>query len=192
MYLIAGLGNPGKDYIKTRHNIGFEVISKLAYDYNIDMNKNKFKSIVGDGIVNSEKVMLAMPQTYMNLSGESIRDLYKFYKIEKNKLIIICDDINLPVGYIRIRLKGSDGGQKGLKNIIYQLGFDDFIRIRVGVGLKPEKWDLKDYVLSKFFKEEDENIIKGITDASEAVNMILKDNNVQNAMNKFNRKVSEK
>ena len=121
MYIIVGLGNPGRDYKWTRHNVGFEVIDKLAYDYNIDMNKNKFKAIIGEGRIGSEKVILVKPLTYMNLSGESVRDIMDFYKHDVEKLIVTCDDINLPVSYIRIKRSGSDGGQNGLKNIIYQL-----------------------------------------------------------------------
>lgn len=190
MYLIVGLGNPGRDYKWTRHNVGFEVIDKLAYDYNITMNKNKFKAVIGDGVINGKKVILAQPQTYMNLSGESIRDLFNFYKFDIENLIVICDDVNLPVGDIRIRKKGSDGGQKGLYNIIYQLGRDDFPRIRVGVGNKLKEWDLKDFVLSKFRKEEDEVIISGITKAADALSIILSsEDGILDAMNKFNKKV---
>jgi len=194
MFLIAGLGNPGRNYKWTRHNVGFEVIDKLSYDHNINMNKNKFKAIIGEGIIEKEKVILAKPLTYMNLSGESIRDIASFYKLENNQIIITCDDINLPIGYIRIRPKGSDGGQNGLKNIIYQLGFDTFTRIRVGIGNKPENWDLKDFVLSQFTEKENNDIINGITDAVSAIEEILKDykNGLNNAMNKFNKKVTQK
>lgn len=188
MKAIIGLGNPGRDYKWTRHNIGFEVINKLAYDYNIDMNKEKYKAVIGEGRIGFEKVILIEPLTFMNLSGESIREFVNFYKLEPEDIIVICDDINLPVGSIRIRAKGSDGGQKGLRSIIYQLGYDNFTRVRVGVGEKPQQWDLAKYVLSKFTEEEKEEIIKGITSAGDAVTMIVKDGDTQQAMNTYNKK----
>lgn len=193
MYLITGLGNPGKDYKWTRHNVGFEVIDKFSYDNNIDMNKKKFKAIIGESNLFGKKIILAQPQTYMNLSGESIRDLYNFYKINIENLIVIYDDINLPVGDIRIKPKGSDGGHNGMKNIIYQIENDNFIRIRVGVGNKPKEWDLKNFVLSRFKKDEDDDIIRGITNATEAIELIIKDsqNGINEAMNKFNKKISQ-
>lgn len=192
MKIIAGLGNPGKEYGNTRHNVGFEVIAKLAYDYNIDMNRSKFKAVMGEGRIGFEKVVLLQPITYMNLSGECLREAVNFYKCDKKDIIVVCDDINLPLSYIRVRAKGTDGGQKGLRNIMYQLGYDDFTRVRVGVGEKPKEWDLKDYVLSKFTKEEEKDIIKGITDAADAVSMIVKaDGEVSEAMNKYNKKVSK-
>lgn len=188
MIAIIGLGNPGKDYKWTRHNIGFEVINKLAYDYNINMNKEKFKAVIGEGIINNKKVLLVEPITYMNLSGESVRDIVAFYKLSPEDIIVVCDDINLPLGGIRIRTKGSDGGQKGLRSILYQLGYDNFTRIRVGVGEKPSQWDLANYVLSKFTPEENEDVIKGVTDASDAITMIIKDGDTLQAMNKYNKK----
>lgn len=188
MKAIIGLGNPGRDYKWTRHNVGFEVINKLAYDYNIDMNKEKYKALTGEGRIGMEKVILIEPLTYMNLSGESVREFVNFYKLQPKDIIVVCDDINLPVGSIRIRAKGSDGGQKGLRNIIYQLGYDNFTRVRVGVGEKPPQWDLARYVLSKFTEEENTDIIKGITDAGDAVAMIVKDGSTQQAMNTYNKK----
>lgn len=188
MKAIIGLGNPGRDYKWTRHNVGFEVINKLAYDYNIDMNKEKYKALTGEGRIGFEKVLLIEPLTYMNLSGESVREFVNFYKLQPEDIIVVCDDINLPVGSIRIRAKGSDGGQKGLRNIIYQLGYDNFTRVRVGVGEKPPQWDLARYVLSKFTEEENTDIIKGITDAGDAVAMIVKDGSTQQAMNTYNKK----
>ena len=191
MIVIAGLGNPGRDYNWTRHNVGFEVINKLAYDYNIDMNKSKFKACLGEGRIGYEKVLLVQPLTYMNLSGESIRDIMSFYKLEPEQLIVACDDINLPVGSIRIRSKGSDGGQKGLRSIIYQLGYDNFPRVRVGVGEKPADWDLAKYVLSKFREDEHDDIIAGITSATQAIELIVKDKTegISQAMNLFNKKL---
>lgn len=188
MKAVIGLGNPGRDYKWTRHNVGFEVINKLAYDYNIDMNKEKYKALMGEGRIGLEKVLFIEPLTYMNLSGESVRDFVNFYKLSPQDIIVVCDDINLPVGALRIRAKGSDGGQKGLRNIIYQLGYDNFTRVRVGVGEKPPHWDLAKYVLSKFTEEENTDIIKGITDAGDAVSMIIKDGDPVRAMNTYNKK----
>ncbi len=187
MYIIAGLGNPGSEYKWTRHNVGFEVISKLAFDYNIDMGKSKYKAIIGDGRINGKKVLLVKPLTYMNLSGESIIQIMNFYKEETQNLIVVCDDINLPVGNIRIRKKGSDGGQKGLRSIIEVLGSEDFPRVRVGVGSKPAGWDLKNFVLSRFTEEENDGIIKGITDAGDSVVSIV-EGKILDAMNMYNKK----
>ena len=187
MYIIAGLGNPGNEYKWTRHNVGFEVISKLAFDYNIDMGKSKYKAIIGDGRINGKKVLLVKPLTYMNLSGESISQIMSFYKEETQNLIVVCDDINLPVGNIRIRKKGSDGGQKGLRSIIEALSSEDFPRVRVGVGSKPDGWDLKNFVLSRFTEEENDGIIKGITDAGASVVSIVEGKTLD-AMNMYNKK----
>ncbi len=188
MYIIAGLGNPGNEYKWTRHNVGFEVISKLAFDYNIDMNRSKYKAVLGDGIINGKKVLLAKPVTYMNLSGESVSQIMSFYKEDIENLIVVCDDINLPVGSIRIRKKGSDGGQKGLRSIIELLGTDNFTRVRVGAGNKPDGWELKNFVLSRFTEEENDGIIKGITDAGDAVVSII-GGKILEAMNIYNRRV---
>ncbi len=188
MKAVIGLGNPGRDYKWTRHNVGYEVINKLAYDNNIDMNREKFRAVYGEGHIGFEKVIFIEPITYMNLSGESVREFVNFYKLSPEDIIVVCDDINLPVGSIRIRQKGSDGGQKGLRNIIQQLGYDNFIRVRVGVGEKPPKWDLAKYVLSKFIPEENDDIIKGITDAGDAVTMIVKQKDTAEAMNRYNKK----
>lgn len=194
MKLIIGLGNPGSEYKWTRHNVGFETIDKLAYDFNINVNKNKFKSIYGEGTIHNEKVLLIKPLTYMNLSGECVRDFLHFYKdLELNDIMVICDDINLPIGSIRIRKKGSDGGQNGLKNIIYQLNSDDFPRLRIGIGQKPEQYTLANFVLSKFNKEEETDIINGINSATDAINIFIKDkdNGLSNAMNLFNKKIKK-
>ena len=188
MKAVIGLGNPGRDYKWTRHNVGFEVINKLAYDNGIDMNRERFRAVTGEGIIKGEKVIFIEPLTYMNLSGESVREFVSFYKLAPEDIIVVCDDINLPVGSVRIRTKGSDGGQKGLRNIIYQLGCDNFTRVRVGVGEKPEKWDLANYVLSRFLPEEENDIIKGITDAGDAVMMIIEDRDAQRAMNTYNKR----
>lgn len=191
MFAVIGLGNPGREYEWTRHNAGFEVINKLAYDYNINMNKTKFKAVYGEGIIGFEKVILIQPTTYMNLSGHSVREFVSFYKLAPENIIVTCDDINLPVGSIRIRAKGSDGGQKGLRSIIEQLGYDNFARVRVGIGEKPPQWDLAKYVLSRFLEEEKNDIISGMTDATDAITMIIKSGNTADAMNKFNKKIGK-
>lgn len=192
MKLIIGLGNPGAEYKWTRHNVGFETIDKLAYDFNVNLNKNKHKAIYGESIIHGEKVILIKPLTYMNLSGECVRDFFNYYKdLQLDDIIIICDDINLPLGSIRIRKKGSDGGQNGLKNIIYQLGTDEFPRLRIGIGQKPDGYNLANYVLGKFSKDEDKDIISGITLATDALEVFIKDreNGLSNAMNLFNKKI---
>ena len=139
MYIIVGLGNPGKEYANTRHNIGFDVIDVLAKEANIDVLEKKNKALVGKGIIDGQRCILAKPQTFMNLSGMSVSELVQYYKIdEKSELIVISDDISLDVGQIRVRKKGSAGGHNGLKNIIAQLGHEEFIRIKMGVGEKPK------------------------------------------------------
>ncbi len=186
MYLIAGLGNPEKKYEATRHNIGFETIDLFVHKTGIKLNKIKHKAVFGDGIVAGEKVIVAKPQTYMNLSGESIRDIVNFYKIPVENVIIVCDDINIELGRIRIRPKGSDGGHNGLKSIIYQLGNDNFVRIRMGVGApKGEHYNLADYVLGRFSKEEVEILTPTANRVVDAIETIIK-NGVSDAMNKFN------
>lgn len=186
MYLIAGLGNPEKKYEATRHNIGFETIDLLAHKEGIKMNKLKHKAVFGDGIIAGEKVIIAKPQTYMNLSGESIRDIVNFYKIPAENVIIVCDDINLELGKIRIRPKGSDGGHNGLKSIIYQLTTDEFVRIRMGVGApKGEHYNLADYVLGRFSKEEIEVLTPVANRVTQAIETIIR-SDVSTAMNKFN------
>jgi len=187
MKLIVGLGNPGPDYAGTRHNVGFEAIRKLSYDHNIEINRAKFRAHFGEGMISRTKVILARPQTFMNLSGESVRDIMSFYKIPQEDLIVIYDDISLAPGDIRVRETGSAGGHNGIKNILYHLETDEFLRIRVGVGAKPPGWDLADYVLSKFRQSETEDMIDGITKATTAVELILADG-VKTAMNRFNKK----
>ncbi len=189
MFIIAGLGNPKKEYDNTRHNIGFEVIDALADKYNISVMDVRSKALTGKGIIDGQKVILVKPLTFMNLSGESIRPLADYYKIDyETELIVISDDINLPPGQIRVRKKGSAGGHNGLKNIIQNLGGDAFQRIRVGVGEKPKQYDLVDYVLGHFSKEERPLMDEGIEKAVKAAEMMLKGDTDQ-AMNEFNRKV---
>lgn len=188
MYLIAGLGNPDRKYQGTRHNIGFETVDLLAHREGIRLNKLKHKAVFGDGVIAGEKVIAAKPQTYMNLSGESIRDIVSFYKIPVENVIVICDDINLETGRLRIRPKGSDGGHNGLKSVIYQLVSDEFIRIRMGVGApENEHVDLADYVLGRFSREEAEILAASAERVVSAVETIIADG-VACAMNKFNGK----
>ncbi len=155
MFLIVGLGNPGVEYAATRHNIGFDMITYLSDKYNIPVNSREGKALVGKGILAGEKVMLAQPQTYMNLSGESVRALMDYYKIDIEDLLVIYDDISLDVGQIRMRGKGSAGGHNGLKSIIQHTGTQEFARIKIGVGQKPEGGDLVKHVLGRFSREED-------------------------------------
>ncbi|MBD5501840.1 MAG: aminoacyl-tRNA hydrolase [Lachnospiraceae bacterium] len=186
MFIIAGLGNPGRQYEGTRHNIGWQVIDELAQKHHIKVIESKFKGLVGKGMIGSEKVILLKPLTFMNLSGESIREAVNFYKIdETTNLIVIADDISLDVGRIRIRKKGSAGGHNGLKNIIAHLGHEEFIRIKLGVGDKPAGYDLADYVLGRFGKEEEKILAESRTDAVLAVETIMEDG-IDKAMNKYN------
>ncbi len=186
MYLIAGLGNPGSQYDMTRHNIGFAAIDYIANENNVKVKKLKYKALFGEINVNGEKVLLVKPQTYMNLSGESIREFCAFYKIPPEKVIILCDDIAIEPGKIRIRRKGSAGGHNGLKSIIYQLSSEDFMRIRIGVGNPQHKdYDLADYVLGRFGKEEIPVLEEAIKKSYMAAFEIIK-NNVDSAMNKYN------
>lgn len=183
MFLIVGLGNPGKEYEDTRHNIGFKVVDNIAKEYNIQINRQKFKGIYGEGFINGEKVILLKPTTYMNLSGESVREVVNFYNIENDEILIIYDDISLDVGKLRIREKGSAGGHNGIKSIIAHLGSEVFSRIKIGVG-QPNS-DLVKHVLGKFSKEEMITLDESIEAATNATAEIIK-NDVKTAMNQFN------
>lgn len=188
MFLIVGLGNPGTKYAETRHNVGFDAIDYLAAQYNIKITKLKNKALIGDGIIQGNKVVLAKPQTFMNLSGESVYELSRYYKIKPENIIVIYDDINLPVGSIRIREKGSDGGHNGMKSIIYMINTIEFPRVRIGVGLPDNKdYDLADYVLSRFSKEEKQEIISAINTCPDAICTIMQAG-AQIAASKFNNK----
>lgn len=189
MFIIAGLGNPKKEYDNTRHNIGFAVIDVLSDKYDISVMNIKHRAMTGKGIINGQKVILAKPLTFMNASGESIGPLTNYYKIDfETELIVISDDITLPPGQIRIRKKGSAGGHNGLKNIIGHLGSENFHRIRIGVGEKPKGYDLADYVLGHFSEGEKPLMEEGIIKAIRAVEMMLA-GDTDRAMNEFNRKV---
>lgn len=187
MYIIAGLGNPTREYEKTRHNVGFDTIDVLADRLNTSVDEKKFKGLYGRGIIAGEKVILLKPQTFMNLSGESVREAADFYKVDPEHIIVIYDDISLDVGQLRIRKKGSAGGHNGIKNIIAHLGTQEFPRIKVGVGDKPKGMDLADYVLGHFSKEDQAKMDEAFKDAADAAEMIL-DKGMDAAMNHYNMK----
>ncbi len=186
MIIIAGLGNPTDKYKGTRHNVGFDAIDKIASDNNILMETYRHKAMCGKGIIGGEKVLLMKPQTFMNNSGEAVREAMDFYKINpEEELIVIYDDISLSEGKLRIRTKGSAGGHNGIKSIIAHTGTDKFKRIRIGIGEKPDKMDLADYVLGHFSGADRKMIEEGTKNASEAVEIIL-ERDINAAMNKFN------
>ena len=187
MYVIIGLGNPGNQYSQTKHNVGFRVIDRLADRYNIDVSKFKHKALVGDGMISGKKVMLVKPQTYMNLSGESVKEIMSFYKVPIENMIVVYDDTSLALSLIRIREKGSAGGHNGIKNIISHMGSDVFNRVKVGIGEKPNGWDLADYGLAKFSEDEEPLILSGIDKAAQAVELFISQG-IKDAMNKFNAK----
>ena len=185
MYLIIGLGNPENEYANTRHNMGFDTINKLANKNNIEVNKNKFKGLYGTGIIQGQKVILLKPQTYMNLSGESIKEIVEFYHIKPEEIIIIYDDIDTEKGNIRIRKKGGPGSHNGMKSVVENLNTTDFGRIRVGIGQPESKRDMINYVIGKVPEEEQKILQEGVNKATEAIEEILK-NGIDIAMNKFN------
>lgn len=187
MKLIVGLGNPTPQYEKTRHNVGFEVIDHLVEEYGIALDTAKHKGFYGKGRIEGQQVILLKPMTYMNLSGESVVQVANYFKILPEDIIVIYDDINLDVGRLRIREKGSAGGHNGIKNIIAQLGTEEFPRIRVGVGMKPPRMDLADYVLSRFGKDEQELMEMGYEKACKATSLMVQDEIAQ-AMNQYNGK----
>lgn len=188
MYLIAGLGNPTKQYEHTRHNIGFDTITYLADHYHISMNTKKFQGICGSGYIEGQKVLLLMPQTYMNLSGQSVSEAAAFYKLDPAaEVIVIYDDIALEPGNIRVRKKGSAGGHNGIKNIIAHLGTQEFQRIRIGVGEKPKEYDLADYVLGRFSAEDRKLVEEAFASAADAVRLMVQ-GKTDEAMNLYNRK----
>ena len=186
MFLIVGLGNPENEYANTRHNMGFDTINKLAKQYAIEMNKNKFKGIYGMGMIEKEKVILLKPQTYMNLSGESVIEAIQFYKIDLEDVIVIYDDMDVEPGKIKIRKKGGPGSHNGMKSVIQNLNSEEFTRIRVGIGIPEYKHDRIQYVIGKISSEEDLKTLNlGTDNAKDAVIEIIK-NGVDSAMNKFN------
>ena len=185
MYIIIGLGNPEKDYSNTRHNMGFQVINKLAKQYEIEVTKSKFKGLYGNGVIEGEKVILLKPQTFMNLSGESVKEILQFYKIEIEQIILIYDDIDIEPGVIKIRKTGGPGTHNGMKSVVHEINTQNFKRVRVGIGMPEDKEDLIEYVIGAIPEEDKEPLEKGIELAKEAVVEIIK-NGIDIAMNKFN------
>lgn len=185
-FLIVGLGNPGREYEYTRHNTGFLTIDRLCVEQKTEVKKLKYKALYGDTVIGGHRCLLVKPQTFMNNSGEAVREFASFYKIPPEKIIVIFDDISLPCGKLRIRRKGSDGGHNGIKSIIYHLNSDNFPRIKIGVGEKPHPdYNLADWVLSTFGKDEMEELMKAIQKAVDVLPDML-DGNIDKAMNKAN------
>lgn len=187
MKLIIGLGNPGKEYEETRHNVGFKALDAIAIKFNINITDKKFRAFCGSGIISGEKVLLIKPQTYMNLSGESVRKAMDFFKLSNEDIVIIYDDISLAPGQLRIRKKGSAGGHNGIKSIISHVGSEEFLRIKVGVGDKPAGRDLADYVLGKISGNEQGLMRDAYSDIVDAIELIL-NSDIDVAMNRFNKK----
>ena len=185
MYLIAGLGNPTREYAGTRHNIGYDTITRLCDDYRISLDIKKHKGLCGKGVIGGEKVLLVQPLTYMNLSGDCIKEAADYYKIDPAHIIVIYDDISLPVGKLRVRAKGSAGGHNGMKSIIARLGTEEFARVRIGIGEKPAGWDLADYVLGRFQTDELPLMREAVGNAAKACELIIKDG-IETAMNRSN------
>ena len=185
MYLIVGLGNPEEEYSKTRHNMGFNAINKIAKEYGIEVNKKKFQGLYESGTIEDQKVILIKPQTYMNSSGDSVKEIVDYFKIEKENIIVVYDDMDIEPGKIKIRKKGGAGTHNGMKSVVNELNTVDFPRIRVGTGSKEKVNNLIDYVISKVSEEEYERLEEGIEKAVEAVIEILKIG-IDNAMNKLN------
>lgn len=185
IYLIAGLGNPTREYAGTRHNIGYDTITRLCDDYRISLDIKKHKGLCGKGVISGEKVLLVQPLTYMNLSGDCIKEAAEYYKIDCKHIIVIYDDISLPVGKIRVRAKGSAGGHNGMKSIIAALGTEEFARVRIGIGEKPSGWDLADYVLGRFQAEELPAMREAVGNAAKACGIIMKEG-IETAMNRCN------
>ena len=185
MYLIVGLGNPEKEYANTRHNVGFDTVNELAKRHEIEINRNKFNSLYGQGIINNEKVIILKPQTYMNLSGIAVRNFKDFYKIDLDKIIIVHDDIDIEEGKIKLRKIGGPGTHNGMKSVVHELNSTEFPRIRIGTGSPDDEIDLKDYVLEKIDTESRSILDKAITNAANAIEEIL-ENGIDIAMNKFN------
>lgn len=185
MYLIVGLGNPEQEYSKTRHNMGFDTINKIANQYGIEVNKKKFDSLYGEGRIEQKKVILLKPQTYMNLSGKAILEVVQFYKIPMEDVLVIYDDMDIEPGHIKIRKKGGAGSHNGMKSVVQELQTEDFARIRVGIGKPQFKDDMINYVIGIVPEEERSKLEEGTTKAKESIIEIVK-NGLDVAMNKFN------
>lgn len=185
MYLIIGLGNPEEEYSKTRHNMGFNTINKIAKKYNIEINKNKFQGLYENAIIEGKKVILVKPQTYMNLSGNCVKEIADFYKVSPKEILVIYDDMDIEPGKIKIRKKGSSGGHNGMKSIIQMIGTEEFPRIRIGIGRPKHNGDEINYVIGAIPEEEKTKLNEGVEKAKDAVIEILK-NGIDSAMNKLN------
>lgn len=184
-WLVVGLGNPGMSYENTRHNAGHDGLAALCREWDVKLEKRQFKALVGTAAVNGQKILLMFPQTFMNNSGEAVGEAMRFYKLNPDRLLVMSDDISLDVGVLRVRKKGSDGGQKGLRSIIAHVGTEEFARIRIGIGAKPHPaYDLADWVLSKYRKEEQTAMDEAFEKAAKAAQMIV-EGQIDEAMNKF-------
>ncbi|MBM6616103.1 aminoacyl-tRNA hydrolase [Bacillus suaedaesalsae] len=186
MKLIIGLGNPGREYAQTRHNVGFIAIDELAHRHHIPLDKEKFKGVFGTGMINGEKIILLKPLTYMNLSGESVRPLMDYYDIDPEDIVVIYDDLDLPVGKVRLRAKGSAGGHNGMKSIIQHLGMQEFKRIRIGIDRPKNGMKVPDYVLGRFTQEEVPFVVESIKITADACEKWTADSFID-VMNQFNR-----
>jgi len=191
MYLIVGLGNPGSKYAHTRHNVGFDVLEKLSRKLGVSISREKEEALIGECFVNGQKVILALPQTYMNLSGEAVMRLVNWYKIPPENLLVVYDDIDLAQGAIRIRKNGSAGTHNGMRSIIGLLGYENFPRLRVGVGKKREGYELADWVLGHYIGEEQEVADKAFELAADAIVDYI-ENGIESAMCKYNTKKEKK
>lgn len=191
MKIIFGLGNYGRDYAGTRHNMGFDTVARLADRLGVSLDTKRFKGLYGSTYIGGEKVLLVQPQTYMNNSGECVREMLDFFKLDASDILVIYDDISLDPGALRLRAKGSAGGHNGIKNIIAHLGGDTFDRIRIGVGEKPERYDLVDWVLGRFDSETRQIIDEAIDEASRAAEVVVTDG-LERAMNLYNKKPEKK
>ena len=185
MYLVIGLGNPEAEYSKTRHNMGFNTINKIAQQYNIEINKNRFQGLYESAVIEGQKIILVKPQTYMNLSGNCVKEIADFYKVQKEEILVIYDDMDIEPGKIKIRKKGSSGGHNGMKSIIQMLGTEEFPRIRIGIGRPEHNGDEINYVIGAIPEEEIPKLEEGVEKAKDAVIEILK-NGIDSAMNKLN------
>lgn len=185
MKIVVGLGNPGRKYAETRHNIGFAVVAEAARRWSDGKPRSKFRCEMIEAVVGMQRLLLVSPITYMNLSGSGVQPLMQFYKTPLEDLLVVCDDLNLPLGKIRIRKQGSSGGQKGLQDIIRRLGSEEIARLRIGIGCPPENWSGADYVLSKFTSEEQQTVDTAIRDAADAL-QVWAEEGIDTAMNRFN------
>jgi PTH1 family peptidyl-tRNA hydrolase len=186
-YIVAGLGNPGPKYAATRHNAGFWMLDKLAEKYGVKVDKGRFDALTGEAVISGERVLLLKPMTFMNLSGKAVSAAAAFYKIPMERVLVVFDDISLPPSKMRIRKKGSAGGHNGIKSILEYCGTEEFPRIKIGVGDKPKDWDLADYVLSRFQKEEQEAVREALKETSEACHVMIT-SGIEAAMNLYNKK----